>query len=119
MVAVTGGFTRFENARQFCCFAGLAPFKYESGTSVRSKAKTSKRANQSIKALQPLAALGAATHMKTSEYRDRYERKISEGKHVLCVLNTVRAKLVHRIFAVIKRDSAYVKEYKRILEKCA
>ena len=48
MIAITGGFTRFQNARQFCSFAGLTPYRYDSATSVRSKAKISKRSNQSF-----------------------------------------------------------------------
>lgn len=112
MIAVTGGFTRFQNARQFCSFAGLTPYRYDSGTSVRSKAKTSKRANQTMKALLHLAAVSAATHMKESEYRDYFERKTKEGKHVMCVLNVIRAKLVHRMFSVIRRDAEYTKTYK-------
>ena len=112
MIAVTGGFTRFRNARQFCSFAGLTPYRYDSGTSVRSKAKISKRANQTMKALLHLAAVCAATHMKDSEYRDYFERKTKEGKHVMCVLNVVRAKLVHRMFSVIRRDTEYTKTYK-------
>ena len=111
MIAITGGFTRFENARHFCSFAGLTPYKYDSGTSVRSKAKISKRANQTMKALLHLAAVSAATHMKEGEYRDYYERKTKEGKHVMCVLNVIRAKLVHRMFSVIRRDEMYTKEY--------
>ena len=112
MIAVTGGFTRFRNARQFCSFAGLTPYRYDSGTSVRSKAKISKRANQTMKALLHLAAVSAATHMKESEYRKYFERKTKEGKHVMCVLNVVRAKLVHRMFSVIRRDTEYTKIYK-------
>lgn len=112
MIAVTGGFTRFRNARQFCSFAGLTPYRYDSGTSVRSKAKISKRANQTMKALLHLAAVSAATHMKESEYREYFERKTKEGKHVMCVLNVVRAKLVHRMFSVIRRDTEYTKIYK-------
>ena len=112
MIVVTGGFTRFENARQFCSFAGLTPYKYDSGTSVRSKAKISKRANQTMKALLHLSAVNVATHMKSGEYKDYYERKLKEGKHVMCILNVLRAKLVHRMFSVIKRDTEYTKEYK-------
>ncbi|MBP5537859.1 MAG: IS110 family transposase, partial [Bacteroidales bacterium] len=112
MIAITGGFTRFQTARQFCSFAGLTPYKYESGSSVRSKAKISKRANQTMKALLHLSAVNIATRMKEGEYRDYYERKIKEGKHVMRVLNVIRAKLVHRMFSVIRRDRPYTKEYK-------
>ena len=112
MIAITGGFTRFQNARQFCSFAGLTPYKYDSGTSVRSKAKISKRANQTMKALLHMSAVNVATRMKAGEYKDYYERKLKEGKHVMCILNVLRAKLVHRMFSVIKRDTEYTKEYK-------
>lgn len=60
MLALAGGFTRFRNARQFCSFASLVPYKYESGTSVCSRARTSKQANQTMKALLHMAAVGAA-----------------------------------------------------------
>ena len=112
MIAITGGFTRFQNARQFCSFAGLTPYRYDSGTSVRSKAKISKRSNQTMKALLHLSAVTVATRMKEGEYRDYYERKLKEGKHVMCVMNVLRAKLVHRMFSVIKRDTEYTKQYK-------
>ena len=111
MIAITGGFTRFQNARQFCSFAGLTPYKYDSGTSVRSKAKISKRANQTMKALLHLSAVNVATRMKSGEYKDYFERKAKEGKHVMCVLNVIRAKLVHRMFSVIRRNQEYTKQY--------
>lgn len=111
MIALTGGFTRFKDARHFCSFAGLTPYRYDSGTSIRSKARISKRANQNIKALLHLSAVNVATRMKDGEYKEYYNRKINEGKHVMSVLNVLRAKLVHRMFAVIARDDFYHKEY--------
>ena len=112
MIAITGGFTRFQNARQFCSFAGLTPYRYDSGTSVRSKAKISKRSNQTMKVILHLSAVNVATRMKEGEYKDYYERKLKEGKHVMCIMNVLRAKLVHRMFSVIKRDAEYTKQYK-------
>ena len=111
MIAVTGGFTRFQNARQFCSFAGLTPYKYDSGTSIRSKAKISKRSNQTMKALLHLSAINVAYKMKGGEYKEYFERKKKEGKHVMCILNVVRAKLVHRMFSVIRRNTEYTKQY--------
>lgn len=112
MIAITGGFSRFQNARQFCSFAGLTPYKYDSGTSVRSRAKISKRANQTMKALLHMSAVNVATRMKEGEYKDYYERKLKEGKHKMCIFNVLRAKLVHRMFSVIKRDELYTKQYR-------
>lgn len=112
MIAITGGFTRFKNARRFCSFAGLTPYKYDSGTSIRSKARISKRANQTIKALLHMSAVNVATRMKHGEYKAYYERKLKEGKHIMCIINVLRAKLVHRMFSVINRNEPYSKLYK-------
>ena len=49
MIVVTEAFTRFDNARQFNCFAGLAPFSYTSGSSQHSRARVSHRADKSIR----------------------------------------------------------------------
>lgn len=113
IVALTGGFSKFQNARQFNCYAGLAPFFYTSGKSIHSKARISQRANKNIKALLHLAALSAATHMKESEYKIYYERKCREGKHPMSGLNVVRAKLVARMFAVIRSDKPYRREHEK------
>ena len=112
MVVVTLAFTRFETPRQFNCYAGLAPFRYTSGKSIYSKSKVSQRANKQIKSLLHLAAVSVATHMKSGEYKEYYKRKTEEGKHPMSVLNVIRAKLVSRMFAVVKRDEAYQRNYK-------
>ena len=64
-----------------------------------------------MKALLHLSAVNVAIRMKGSEYKEYYERKLKEGKHVMCILNVLRAKLVHRMFSVIKRDTEYTKQY--------
>lgn len=92
----------------------MAPFTYTSGKSIQSKAKVSQRANKHIKSLLHMAALSVATRMKTGEYAEYYMRRCSEGKHPLCVLNIIRAKIVSRMFAVIKRDKEYVRNYERV-----
>ena len=111
MIVITEGFTRFRDARQFNCYAGLAPFQYSSGKSIHSKAKVSQRANKHIKGLLHLCAVCVSTHALSGEYRDYYERRKAEGKHPMCILNIIRAKIVARMFSVIRRDTPYKKEY--------
>ena len=67
-----------------------------------------------MKALLHLAAVNAAYRMKGGEYKEYFERKTKEGKHIMCVLNVIRAKLVHRMFSVIRRDIEYTKQYKPV-----
>jgi transposase len=110
MIVETNAFRDFNNARKFCCHAGVAPFRYDSGSSVRSRSKVSHRADKSIKALLHMAALCVATRMK-GELHEYYIRKVAEGKNKMSVLNAIRAKLVMRMFAVIKNNHSYEKNY--------
>jgi transposase len=110
MIVTTNMFRNFDDPRRFCCYAGCAPFEYSSGSSIRSSRRVSHRADKSVKKILHMAALTAATRIK-GELHDYYERKVAEGKNKMSVLNAVRAKLVHRMFAVIKNDQLYQKKY--------
>lgn len=110
MIVETNAFQDFNNPRKFCCHAGVAPFSYTSGSSQRSRNKVSHRADKSIKVLLHMAALIAATRMN-GELHEYYIRKVAEGKNKMSVLNAVRAKLVYRMFAVIRNEQAYQKNY--------
>ncbi|MFC0876770.1 transposase, partial [Saccharicrinis sp. FJH2] len=109
MILETNAFRDFKDPRKFCCHAGVAPFSYTSGSSIRSKRKVSKRADKSIKALLHMAALSA---IKTKgDLGQYYARKVAEGKNKMTVLNAIRAKLVLRMFAVIKNDRLFIQNY--------
>ena len=42
-----------------------------------------------------------------NELQVYYNRKVNEGKNKMAVLNAVRNKIIHRIFAVIKQQRPY------------
>jgi len=111
MIVETNAFRDFDNGRQFCCHAGVAPFKYDSGNTIRSRNRVSNRADKTIKALLHMAALAVATRKKEGELQVYYARKVAEGKNKMSVLNAVRAKLVLRMFAVIKNNQQYKQNY--------
>ena len=106
MIIATEAFTRFDNARQFCCYAGVAPFAYTSGSSQHSKCKVSQRAAKYLKSLLHMAAVSIA-HRKGGQLKEYFLRKVAEGKNKMTVLNAVRAKLVARMFSVIKNNRDY------------
>jgi transposase len=110
MIVETNAFKDFKNPRKFCCHAGVAPFSYTSGSSQRSKNKVSNRADKSIKALLHMGALIVATRMK-GELHEYYIRKVEEGKNKMSVINAVRAKLIYRMFAAIRNNQIYQKNY--------
>jgi len=77
MLIITRGFTMFSEWRKFSCYAGLAPFKHCSGTSIKGRTKVSKIANKKIKAL---LTMGALTSIKAgNEYRKYYDKKPQKG----------------------------------------
>jgi transposase len=105
MLIKTENFIRF-NARKFACYSGIAPFKNESGSSIRGKTKTSHLANRKIKSLLTMAAISAINH--DPQLKEKYEQKLKEGKAKMVALNIIRFKLIERIFSVIKRQSPYI-----------
>lgn len=106
MICYTNNFKRFSEARKFNCYAGLAPFKYESGTSIRGRARVSHLANKEAKTLLNLAASCAIQYDK--ELKKYYQKRVAEGMKKMSCLNIIRSKIVSRIFAVAKRQTPFV-----------
>lgn len=106
LILVTKGFTTFKNSRQLSCYAGVAPFKYSSGSSIKGRTKVSHFADKKLKSLLNMCAMNAKKY--DPELKLYYERKLEEGKSKMLVLNNIRCKLLGRVFAVINRGSAYV-----------
>lgn len=106
-IVETDNFFRFTKARKFSCHCGLAPFPYQSGTSIKGKTKTHPFRNKDLKATLFKAAGSAIQH--DPQLRLYYQKKTKEGKHKLSVLNAVANKLVLRIFAVVHREEPFVK----------
>lgn len=105
MISCTANFTRFNNARKFNCYAGLAPFANTSGTSLKGKGRISHLANKPAKHMLSMAATSAIQH--DQELKAYYNKRKAEGKSKSNCINVIRAKLVARMFAVIKRQTPY------------
>lgn len=102
----TNNFESFENAKHLACYAGVVPFKNQSGTIVK-RDRISKMANKNLKRLLHLAAM--ASIRSDDEMKTYFRRKVEEGKNKMSVLNAVRNKLVHRIMSVIRKKQPYLK----------
>jgi transposase len=118
-ILTTQAFTDGKNAKQFVparnrSYAGLAPFPYQSGSSVRGRTKVSPIANKQMKTLLHLAAMGAIR--SKGELQDDYQRKVKEavprrGKNKMSVLNAVPNKRILRVFAVVSKNQKYDEKY--------
>jgi transposase len=107
----TRNFTRFINARKFACFSGTAPFEHSSGTSIRGKTKVNQQADKRMKTLLDLSAKSAIQYDK--ELREYYLRRLEKGKSKMSTINIVRNKILYRMFAVVKRQTPFVENYRQ------
>ena len=62
-----------------------------------------------MKVLFHLAAMSAIS--TNGELRDYYLRKVEEGKNKMAIINAVRNKIIHRIFACVRDQRKYEKNY--------
>ena len=69
----------------------------------------SHRAHKPMKALLNMAARSSVS--SPGELRDYYERKVAEGKNKMLVLNAIRNKIIHRVFACVRDGRKYEKIY--------
>jgi transposase len=106
LLVITNVFTAFQNSRQLACYCGVAQFENQSGTSLKSNSKVSHMANKKLKSLITMSAMSAIQH--DPEIRQYYNRRIENGKSSFSTINTVKNKLLHRAFAVVKRGTPYV-----------
>ncbi len=105
MLAKTEAFTTIDDPRKMACYSGVVPFDHQSGTSIRGKKRVSMYADKAIKSILHLAAMSAIR--LNNDLKIYYERKVAEGKNKMSVLNAVRNKIIHRVFAVIKSQVPY------------
>jgi len=111
LLVSTNNFTGFENGRKYACYAGIAPFPNESGTSIKGPSRVSYLANKKIKTLLTNGANSAKSH--DPEIKAYFKRKIEEGKDHKVVINAISCKLINRVFAVVKRQTPYVSLYQQ------
>lgn len=109
LIIQTNEFKRFDDPRKFACHAGVAPFTHTSGSSIRGRTKVSHRANKRLKTLFHLCAMSAIRY--NDALKTFYTRKVAEGKNKMSVLNAVRNKIIHLIFALIRNSTMYDKKY--------
>jgi transposase len=95
----------YPSAKAAGADAGLTPANYESGSSVRKRARLSKMGKASIRAALYWPAITVMRHSK--EFKQFAARLAERGKSYGVILCAVMRKLVHIIYGVVKHNTPY------------
>jgi len=106
ILITTNEFRDIQCPKKFACYAGVAPFRNESGLMTRRR-RVSHLANKKMKSLLHMCALNAIR--VDNEITRYFNRKLMEGKPKLLVINAIRYKLICRIFTCIRQNRLFVK----------
>ncbi|HCX23292.1 MAG: IS110 family transposase [Flammeovirgaceae bacterium] len=107
LILTTKEFSAINNSKQYASYAGVAPFENRSGTSINGKNKVSQMANKTVKNILHMSALSVIS--RDGEMTDFYRRKVQEGKNKMMVVNAIRNKIIHRVFACVRKNEKYEK----------
>lgn len=105
LIVLSGGFSKFENHKQMSAYIGLSPRIYESGTSVKGRAKICKMGMSRIRAILYVCAWSAKRYNKAC--LELYERLVAKGKPARLALIAVANKLIKQAFAVATKNELY------------
>lgn len=105
LIIATGGFTYFDNAKQFSRYAGICPTIEQSGTSINIRGHINRNGDENIRSTLYMASWSAIRFNKAC--KECYERLTGKGKPKKLALIAVANKLVRQAFAVVKSNKLY------------
>lgn len=114
ILAETDGFALIKNKKQLTSYAGLDVKEKESGTSVKSKPRISKRGNKHLRKAMHLPALSAIRH--TERYKAIFTRVVGKTGVKMKAAVAVQRKLLEMIYTIYKTKKPFEIDY---LEKQA
>lgn len=112
ILAETQGFQLMRNVRQLTSYAGYDVVQRESGTSVKSKSRISKKGNSHIRAAMYFPAL-AASRFNTN-LKNNYQRIIKTKPAKMIGIVAIQRKLLILIYTLWKKNEAYDEIYYKI-----
>lgn len=96
-------FARFRKGRQLVAFAGIAPRKWSSGSSVRKRESISRVGHATLRNSLYFPAVVAMTHDPLmAAFKERLEKKGKAKKAIICA---VMATLLRKAFALVRDAS--------------
>jgi transposase len=114
ILAETNGFELIRNKKQLISYAGLDVKVKDSGTSIKSKPRISKKGNRSIRKAMHFPALVAVKW--DDNYTDTYARLVSKHGIKMKALVSIQRKLLEIVYIIYKNKTTYDKGYKNSVQ---
>ena len=113
LIVLSGGFERFDDYRKLSSYIGICPRIFESGKSIKGKARICKMGMSRIRAMLYICAWSAKRCNKAC--KDLYERLVAKGKAKKLALVAVANKLLKQAFAIATQKTKYNENYSTII----
>jgi transposase len=105
ILAETSGFALINNKRQLTSYAGLDVQQKQSGTSVQSKPRISKKGNKNLRRAMHLPALTAIKH--NVQFKNIFIRIVSRNGIKMKGVVAVQRKLLELCYTLFKKQEKY------------
>jgi transposase len=109
ILAETNGFELVRNKRQLASYAGFDVQEKQSGTSVKGKARISKKGNKNLRKAMHLPALTAIRHEQ--RFKSIFIRLVSKHGIKMKAAVAVQRKLLEMCYTIFKTGKPYNKNY--------
>lgn len=106
IICCTNNFASKPSGKQLASYAGVVPYEHSSGSSIKGRSRVHKMANKELKKMLHLCALTAIKYYP--EFRNYFDRKKTEGKNGMAIINAIRNKLILRVVSVVNNNHPYV-----------
>lgn len=110
LIAITGNFTKFDHYKPLLSYVGLSPRIFQSGTSVRGRARICKMGMGSIRKLLYMCSWSAKRHNVFCS--EMYDRLKAQGKPERLIKIAIANKLLRQAFAVGKTLKPFDENYR-------
>ena len=101
-----GDIAKFSSPKKLCAYIGTDPAIYQSGSSLHSFGKITKRGNRYLRRTLWLMALGVIRN--TNTFKAYFTKKRSEGKSFKQAVIATANKLLRTIYALLKNKTKFI-----------
>lgn len=107
IVAEIGDAEQFGNAKQLVAYAGLDPGIFSSGKFTATHSRITKRGSKRLRRALYLAVQCGIRKSSNRKIKDYYDKKRKEGKPYKVVVIACANKLLHHVYAILRKSQPY------------